>query len=559
VNGAQIAVEALRREGVRHIFGLPGTTIMSLIDAAGQEPDVRYISVRHEQVAAFMADGYARASGGIGVCMASRGPGAANLAIGVHNAQAESVPVLALVGQVSDGIYYRDAFEEMDLVRFFEPITKWSAEIHAAGRIPELMQRAVRTALSGRPGPVLVSLPLDVQTAEADVSYQPRFRPARPAPQDGDVEDAVARLAAARRPVVILGGGAAGRRYDASLTELAERLHLPVVTTWLRKNVFPNDSPLFCGSLGYGAVAATEDLVRQADVVLAIGCRFSEFTTQRWTLLPPGAALIQVDIDPGVLGQYYVPDLGMCADSGTATAAMLTAAGGHALDGIPAQRERAARAAAARRAYLDQVRLEQAPAAGRLAGSPAVSSAALVTALRGVLGGTRAILVQDAPSFGTWIHRYLDFTEPGAFYGSAGGSMGWGFPAALGVQLARPDDRVINISGDGSFSMVAQDLETAVREDLPVVTVINNNFAFGNTRDRQRTAHGGRYVGVFYGNPDFAAYARLLGAHGERVEDEAGLVPALERALASGRAAVVDVIQDRHEGLPADLVPPIAR
>jgi len=556
MNGAQIAVEALRREGVRHIFGLPGTTIMNLIDAAGQEPDLEYLSVRHEQVAAFMADGYARAGGGLGVCMASRGPGAANLAIGVHNAHAESVPVLALVGQVSDGIYYRDAFEEMDLVRFFEPITKWSAEIHSAARIPELMQRAVRTALSGRPGPVLVSLPLDVQTAEADVSYQPRFRPARPAPQASDVEDAVARLAEADRPVAILGGGAAGRSHDPSLIKLAERLRLPVVTTWLRKNVFPNDSPLFCGSLGYGAVAVTEDLVRQADVVLAIGCRFSEFTSQRWTLLPPDATLIQVDIDPGVLGQYYVPDLGIWADSAAATAAMLAAVDGPALDGLAVQRGRAARAAAARRAYLEQVHLDQA----RMSRGPStVSSAALVIALREVLGSTRAILVQDAPSFGTWIHRHLDFTEPGSFYGSAGGSMGWGFPAAMGMQLARPGSRVINISGDGSFWMVAQDLETAVREDLPVVTVINNNFSFGNTRDRQRTAHGGRYVGVFYGNPDFAAYARLLGAHGERVESEEGLLPALERALASGRPAVVDVIQDRHEGLPPDLVPPIAQ
>jgi acetolactate synthase I/II/III large subunit len=559
VNGAQIAVEALRREGVRHIFGLPGTTIMNLIDAAGQEPDVRYLSVRHEQVAAFMADGYARAGGGLGVCMASRGPGAANLAIGVHNAHAESVPVLALVGQVSDGIYYRDAFEEMDLVRFFGPITKWSAEIHSASRIPELMQRAVRTALSGRPGPVLVSLPLDVQTAQADVAYQPRFRPARPAPQAGDVEDAVARLAAADRPVVILGGGAAGRGHDVSLVKLAERLQLPVVTTWLRKNVFPNDSPLFCGSLGYGAVAATEALVRQADVVLAIGCRFSEFTSQRWTLLPPDATLIQVDIDPGVLGQYYVPDLGICADSATTTAAMLAAAGGRELGRLGVQHGRAARADAARRAYLEQTHLEQAGMRRASAGPPAVSSAALILALREVLGSTHAILVQDAPSFGTWIHRHLDFTEPGSFYASAGGSMGWGFPAAMGMQLARADARVVNISGDGSFWMVAQDLETAVREDLPVVTVISNNFSFGNTRDRQRTAHGGRYVGVFYGNPDFAAYARLLGAHGERVETEAGLLPALERALASGRPAVVDVIQDRHEGLPSDLAPPTAR
>jgi acetolactate synthase I/II/III large subunit len=188
-----------------------------------------------------------------------------------------------------------------------------------------------------------------------------------------------------------------------------------------------------------------------------------------------------------------------------------------------------------------------------------VSSAALITALRAVLDDTRAVLVQDAPSFGTWIHRYLDFTEPGTFYASAGGSMGWGLPAAMGMQLARPDDRIITVSGDGSFWMVAQDLETAVREDLPVVTVISNNFAFGNTRDRQRTAHGGRYVGVFYENPDFAAYARLLGAHGERVTADADLRPALERALASGRPAVVDVIQDRQEGLPPGLIPPLSR
>ena len=554
MNGAQIAVEALRREGVRHIFGLPGTTVMHLIDAAGQQPGLRYISARHEQVAAFMADGYARASGEIGVCLASRGPGAANLAIGIHNARAESVPVLALVGQVSDDIYYRDAFEEMDLVRFFEPITKWSAEIHAAARIPELVQRAVRTARSGRPGPVLVSIPLDVQTAEADAGYQPRFLPSRPAPQDRDVEEAVARLAAAERPVAILGGGLAGRGYDASLVKLAECLRIPVVTTWLRKNVFPNDSPLFCGSLGYGAVSATNGLVRDADVVLAIGCRFSEFTTGRWTLVPPGAALIQVDIDPGVLGQYYVPALGMCADAAAATFAMLAAAQAQPPPDRGAQRQRGERAAAVRQAYLEQVEMTSAPP-----GAPEVSSAALITALRAVLGGARAVLVQDAPSFGTWIHRYLDFTEPGTFYASAGGSMGWGLPAAMGMQLARPDDRIITVSGDGSFWMVAQDLETAVREDLPVVNVISNNFAFGNTRDRQRTAHGGRYVGVFYENPDFAAYARLLGAHGERVTADADLRPALERALASGRPAVVDVIQDRQEGLPPGLIPPLSR
>ena len=188
-----------------------------------------------------------------------------------------------------------------------------------------------------------------------------------------------------------------------------------------------------------------------------------------------------------------------------------------------------------------------------------MSSGALVAALRTVLGATKATLVQDTPSLGPWIQRYLDFAAPDSYYASGGGSMGWGFPAAMGMQLARPGERFITVSGDGSFWMVAQDLETAVRERLPVVTVINNNFAFGNTRDRQRTAHGGRYLGVFYSNPDFAAFARLLGAHGERVESGPDLVPALDRALASGLPAVVDVIQDSGEGLPPGLLPPPVR
>src|SRR5215468_2333475 len=351
VNGAEVAIEALRREGVRHIVGLPGTTIMHLIDAAGRSQGLRYLSARHEQVAAFMADGYARAADGVGVCVASRGPGAANLAIGVHNAHAESIPVLALVGQVPDEIRHREAFEEMDLVRFFAPITKWSLEIHRPGRIAELLQRAVRTALSGRPGPVMVSLPLDVQTAEAAARYQASARAVPPAAPAAAVEAAVARLASAQRPVIIVGGGARGPGYSPGLVKLAERLAIPVVTTWLRKNAFPNDSPLFCGSLGYGALAVTEDLVREADLVLAAGCRFSEFSTGRWTLLSPGTALVQIDIDPDALGRTYVPDIGICADISQAAQALADAAEETGTSPPPG---RAAWAAAVRADYQQQ-------------------------------------------------------------------------------------------------------------------------------------------------------------------------------------------------------------
>ena len=551
MTGADLLVEALRREGVSHVFGLPGTTIMHLIDALYGSP-IRYVSVRHEQVAAFMADGYARASGSAGVCMASRGPGAANLTIGVHNAHAESVPMLVLLGQVADDIYYRDAFEEMDLVRFFEPVTKRAFEVHDTRRIPELAQRAMRVAESGRPGPVLLSLPLDVQTAScANAPAFPRLRPAPPAPDDSAAAAAAAALAGARRPVIIAGGGVRG--FDPGLVSLASRLKIPVVTSWLRKNVFPNDSPLFCGSLGYGAVEVTDSLVRDADVILALGCRFSEFATRRWTLLSGESTLIQVDIDPEVLGRVYVPAIGICADAGLTTTALLAALGADADTNTDAVAARQARATAARTAYLAQTQLPE-----PVARQGNVSSAAIIRALRAILDQA-TILVQDAPGLGTWIHRYLDFVHQDTFYAAAGGSMGWGLPAAMGVQLARPHARVVSVSGDGSFWMVAQDLETAVRERLPVVNVINNNFAFGNTRDRQRTAHGGRYHGVFYGNPDFAAFARLLGAHGERVERDEDLVPAIRRALDSGLPAVIDCVQDKHEGLPPDLVPPTAR
>lgn len=551
MNGARLLVNSLQREGVSHVFGLPGTTIMHLIDALYGSP-IRYISVRHEQVAAFMADGYARASGSAGVCMASRGPGAANLTIGVHNAHAESVPMLVLLGQVADDIYYRDAFEEMDLVRFFEPVTKHAFEVHSTARIPELAQRAMRVAESGRPGPVLLSLPLDVQTAACeDAPSYPRFRPAVPAPSPSAVESAASALARARRPVIIAGGGM--RSHDPDLVKLASRLDAPVVTTWLRKNVFPNDSPLFCGSLGYGAVPVTDSLVSEADVVLALGCRFSEFATHRWTLLSEESFLIHVDIDPEVLGRVYVPSVGIGADAGLTVTALLAA-----LDDVSATGDRHAHAAAARAAYLSQTRMPDPPAGQMVPAGNAVSSAGIVRALREIQD-PRMVLVQDAPGLGTWIHRYLDFDHPDTFYAAAGGSMGWGLPAAMGIQLARPEARVVTVCGDGSFWMVAQDLETAVRERLPVVNIINNNFSFGNTRDRQRTAHDGRYLGVFYGNPDFAEFARLLGAHGERVERDEDLVPAIRRALDSGLPAVIDCVQDQHEGLPPDLTPPAAR
>jgi acetolactate synthase-1/2/3 large subunit len=538
------------------VFGLPGTTVMDLIDAFARQPEVpgkiRYLSTRHEQVAGFMADGFSRAEQGLGVCLASRGPGAANLSIAVQNAHDESIPMLVLIGQVPGSITERRSFEEMDVVSAFRPLCKWVVEIHRPERIPELLQRAVRTAVTGRPGPVVVSLPLDVLQATVAAAPGPLARFHAPAPAPAGIAEAARLLAAADRPAIIVGGGAGNAQAHLALAEAAAA---PVVTTWLRKNAIPNTHPAFLGCLGYGAHEVSDQLVREADVIVALGCRFSEFTTKRWTLVPPDADLVHVDIDPAELGRVHPPRVGLVSDA-TAASRALTSALAPLVAAEPSRVDRRlSRRAALRKEYDEAVAAPTDAPASR----DAVTSVALTRAVQELADREGVVLVQDVHTFGPWVARHVGFDRPHSYYGSAGGAMAWGFPAAMGMALARPADRVVALSGDGSFWMVAQDFETCVRERIPVVNLVVNNYAYGNTRDRQRTAHDGRYLGVFLDNPDLAAFARLLGGHGIRVTSDTDLTPAIAEALSQPGPSIVDVVQDRMEGLPPGLTPPSAR
>ncbi|MDD7939196.1 thiamine pyrophosphate-binding protein [Actinomycetospora lutea] len=547
--GADLVVACLAAEGVDVVAGVPGTTVMDVIDAIARHDRVRYLATRHEQVAGFLADGLSR-GGGLGACLVSRGPGAANAAIAVQNAYDESVPMLLLVGQVADRIVERRAFEEADVVATFRPMSKWAVEVRRADRIPELLQRAVRTAVTGRPGPVVVSLPLDVlQDTVEGVAPARRWRARPPAPDAEGVAAAAAVIAEAARPLVIVGGGAAGA--PGVLTALADRAGAPLVTTWLRQGAVSHDHPAYLGSLGYGVHDVTWRAAAEADVVVALGCRFSEFSTRRWTLLAEDVRLVHVDVDPVELGRVYVPEIGLVADAAAAATA-LTAA----LPAPPAERlDRRKRL----RVEYEEASSPDSPVLDADDPRGGVSSRAAVAALQPLAERDDVRLVQDAPSFGPWTHRYLRLPGPGRFSGSAGGAMAWGLPAAMGLTLADPARRAVCVSGDGSFWMVAQDLETCVREGIPVVNVVMNNNAYGNTRDRQRLAHEERYLGVFYGNADLAAFARSLGGFGVRVERDEELAPALRAALDQDLPAVIDVIQDPMYGLPPGLVPPASR
>ncbi|MCM3728881.1 thiamine pyrophosphate-binding protein [Neobacillus cucumis] len=548
MNGAQAVIETLQREGIKYAFGLPGTTIMHLIDALYDNDEIRYISVRHEQIAAFMADGFARSTGTIGVCMASRGPGAANLTIGIHNAYAESVPILAIIGQVSDEIYYRDAFEEMDLVKFFEPITKWSIEIHQTPRIPELLQRGIKTALSGRPRPVAISIPLDVQISEIkEFSFRPVHRLNHRVIDVNGIKRAVEILKDAKDPVIIAGGGVAISNGTNELIQLAEQLAIPVITTWRKPNVFPNNHSLYFGNVGPGCAPSSWELIKEADVIFAVGMHFSEFSTNRWTSISNKTKLIHIDIDENEIGKIYIPEVSLLGDAKETMKVII--------DQLASYTENLVDRANFNKylpKYLEETKLPE------LVTDCPVSSISVLESINRLMNEKDVIIVEDAATFGPWLTRYGKF-KPGNFYAAAGGSMGWGFPASMGIKLANPERIVLSVTGDGAFWMVAQDLETAVRENIPVVNIVLNNFCYGNTRDRQKTAHDGRHIGIHYNNIDFAEFARLLGAYGERVESAEQLDGAINRAIASGKPAIIDIIQDQWEGLPPDAIPATAR
>lgn len=544
MTGGRAVVELLKAEQVRHIFGIVGATFLDVLDALYDDRSVEYINVRHEQAGAFMADGLARTTGLPGVCLVTSGPGATNLLTGVAAAHVAHSPVVVLVGGLAREHYQKDAFQEFDLVGMFRPVTKLAIQINAPERIPELLRGALRTAMSGRRGPVFVEIPRDVlnghlASAGGLAPAQYRVTHAQP-PHPDAVREAARRLREAERPLLLVGGGVTWAGANEAVVRLSEQGSIPMITAYGRNDAVPNAHPLYVGPLGRAGSPEAAAACRRADLILAIGSRLAQFTTHfddRY--IRPGTAIVQIDIDSNDIGRYYPVAVGIHADAREACLALLDAIG---RDGAPR----------ARPEWRQEAETLRAQRQARLAKEAGLDTAPMkpqrvYAELRRVLP-PETIVVLDAGAAPAYGYDRLHFAQPRTFLTPLDlGGLGFAFPVALGAKLGRPEAPVLAIHGDGGFLMNAQEIETAVRHGINVVTIVMNNNCWGSEKAYQKHFYAERYIGCDIGNPRYDQYARLFGAEGYYVDHPDQVGDAVRAALSCGKPAIVEIPIDPNE------------
>ncbi|MEM9585467.1 MAG: thiamine pyrophosphate-binding protein [Pseudomonadota bacterium] len=541
MSGGQAAVEALQVEGVSHVFGLIGSATMEMFDALYDASDIHFIGVHDERTGTHMADGFARASGKAGVVLAGQnGPGATNLVTGLSQAKAAFSPVVSIAGMLAQGHIYRDAFQEVDQQALFAPVTKKTWTAPSADRVPELMREAFRHALSPRMGPVQLNLPRDVLAAQAEFPVAQRPDGYRnmsvPAGHSDQIAQAAKMLAGAAQPVIIAGGGIKNTRGAADALALAEALNCPVVTSPGHGDAVPFGHPLNAGQMGPRGNAVASRLVKEADVILALGTRLGfNATFYTYDNINRDAEIIQVELEPTAIGRFFPVALGIWADAPTVARQIVAA-----LEGAAKRAEADAWTQgfqAERQAFLaarDAEAIETNP----------MQPSGLFKALRDVLPQDAAITM-DAGTLCLQATDALNYHQPGSLFTPLDfGLVGFSFACGLGVKCAQPERPVVSLMGDGGFGMTVSELSTAVDHGINTVTVVMNNKCWGAEKAYQRDFFNGRYIGADVSSPPFDKLAELYGAKGYRAETLAEVAPAIEAALACGKPAVVDVAVD---------------
>jgi acetolactate synthase I/II/III large subunit len=537
----RLIADALRSAGVRYAFTVPGESFLGLLDALG-EAGIRVVATRHEGGAAFMAEAHGQLTGRPAACLGTRGVGAANLAIGIHTARQDSTPMFALVGQVARAHRGHEAFQEIDQVATIGGLAKWAAEPSDPADVASVMSEAIRQALGGRPGPVLLSLAEDLldQPAPTDARVD-AGRPGLARPADSDLRAVIELLASAERPVILAGGGILRARTSTELLRFAELLQVPVVAAWRRGDVISNEHPLYLGMAGFGAAASVRERLANADAMLVIGCRLSEPTSYDDTIPAETTRWAHVDMEPARADGLRPADLTVAADA----RAFLRAANERLLGKAVLDAE------LVRRRHSNNVTDRAAWEAATIVDAdadawtgPGVHPGNVIATLRRVLPDD-AILTTDAGNFAGWAGRGFRFRKPGTFLGPTSGAMGYGIPAAIAASLVHRDRPVVAVVGDGGMAMTMAELETAVREQARIIVLVFDNERFGTIRMWQEARGTGEGVATELGPVDFAAIGRALGARGVRVERDADLEPALRQALVEERSTVIQLTLDR--------------
>ena len=544
-SGGQILVDQLKRQGVTQVSCVPGESYLAALDAL-YDSGVEVTVCRQEAGAAILAQTLGRLTGRPGVCFVTRGPGAMNGAHGVHIAEHDSAPMIFFIGQVERAMLGRGAFQEMDYRAIFASTAKWATQIEDAARIPEIVQRAFHVAMQGRPGPVVIALPEDVLTDMARVADAERVEPAAIWPGLTQMADLQKLLWAAERPIVIPGGGGWSEKAGATLLRFAERFDVPVAASFRRASIVDNDHPNFVGEIGIGPNPKLRARIETADLVLLVGGRMSEMASQSYALFgvpTPRQKLVHVHADAAEIGRVYHPTLGIVATPAAFAASLEALQPPNAISWSVATRQ-------AREEFLAWC---DNPAAG----TGKLDMAKVMLALRRL--APDATYTNGAGNFALWPGRFLRFRRFNQQVGPTSGSMGFGLPAALAAQLhdrARP---VICFAGDGDFLMNGQEFATAVQYDLPIVVVVVDNGMYGTIRMHQEREYPGRVSGTALKNPDFAAYARAFGGHGERVETTEAFDSAYMRAKKSGKPAILHCLVDPDAITPSTTLSAIRR
>ncbi|MCJ2069614.1 thiamine pyrophosphate-binding protein [Methylobacterium sp. J-030] len=528
--GARVLVDQLLAQGVDRLACVPGESYLAVLDAL-HDTGVDVIVCRQEGGASIMAEAAGKLTGRPGICFVTRGPGATNASAGVHIARQDSTPMILFVGQIARRMRGREAFQEVDYSQMFGDLAKWAVEIDDAGRIPEIVARAFRVAMQGRPGPVVVALPEDMLDDVVTVADAPRIEPAEPAPSPADIERLATMLVRARSPMVLVGGSRWREADSKRLAAFARRSDMPVANSFRRAGLYSSDHPNYAGELGIGPNPALMERIRGSDLLIMIGGRLSELSAQGYGLLGipnPGVPLVHVHPDAGELGRVYQPALAIQSAPGPFCAALA------ALEPAkPAASSRTETAHAAFRAWSET----PGPQPG------AFQYGEAVVWLRERLP-VDAVICNGAGNFATWIHRYYRFRGFGTQLAPTSGSMGYGLPAAVMAKRVHPERIVVALAGDGDVMMCVQEFATAIQYGVAIVVVVLDNGMYGTIRMHQEREYPGRVSATSLRNPDFAALAAAFGGHGERVERTADFAPAFERALMSGLPAMLHCFVD---------------